>query len=144
MQPGIVAGLLPFLLVQDNVKNIADYPLNMFHYSGIILFLSGIVITIKCIISFAIEGRGTLSPADPTKKLVAGGLYKYSRNPMYIGVILILTGESIFFNTPTLWIFSFIVFTVFNIFIVYFEEPRLKKDFKDEYLKYNENVRRWI
>ena len=97
-----------------------------------------------CIISFAVKGRGTLSPADPTKKLVVTGLYRYSRNPMYIGVVMILTGEAIFFQSVSLWIYLLVVIIAFNIFILLHEEPRLQKDFGEEYKKYCQKVRRWI
>ena len=99
---------------------------------------------LHCIVNFAIKGRGTLSPADPTKRLVINGLYKYSRNPMYIGVILILVGESIFSRSQSLWIYSLIIFIAFNVFIVGFEEPRLRSDFGEEYRAYCKKVRRWM
>jgi protein-S-isoprenylcysteine O-methyltransferase Ste14 len=74
-------------------------------------------------------GKGTLSPADPTKKLVVKGLYRFSRNPMYVGVTMMLVGESIFFQSTALWTYSLIIFIAFNIFILFFEEPRLLDDF---------------
>ena len=146
LQPGIVAGLLPYWILGDNVNNIFIQQLSErgLHDLGIFLLLIGFVIMIYCIISFAIKGRGTLSPADPTKKLVATGLYGFSRNPMYVGVILILVGEAVFFQSLNLWIYSVLVFLAFHIFILRFEEPRLKKDFGEEYKSYCEKVGRWI
>ena len=82
-----------------------------------------------CIIRFAVEGRGTLSPADPTKKLVISGLYKFSRNPMYVGVMMIIIGEAIFFRSTSLWIYSLFIFIAFNLFVMFIEEPLLLKDF---------------
>jgi protein-S-isoprenylcysteine O-methyltransferase Ste14 len=99
---------------------------------------------INCIVNFAIKGKGTLSPADPTKELVTGGLYRFSRNPMYIGVMMILIGEAIFFQSFSLWIYSLVVFIGFNIFILVHEEPRLRKAFGDDYNNYCRKVRRWI
>jgi protein-S-isoprenylcysteine O-methyltransferase Ste14 len=71
-------------------------------------------------------------------------LYKFSRNPMYIGVMLILTGEAIFFRSIGLLIYAVLVFTVFNLFIIIHEEPRLKQDFGSEYEQYMARVRRWL
>lgn len=97
-----------------------------------------------CIISFAVKGNGTLSPVDPTKKLVITGPYNFSRNPMYVGVILILIGEAIFFQSANLWVYLVFVFVGFNIFVIYIEEPRLRKDFGEQYRLYCQKIRRWI
>jgi protein-S-isoprenylcysteine O-methyltransferase Ste14 len=144
LQPGIVAGLIPFFILRGRMENIFYQPREFHHAIGMIVFVIGFIIMLACIISFAINGRGTLSPADPTKKLVVVGLYKFSRNPMYVGVTMMLLGEVIFFYSSPLLIYSLWVFTVFNVFIIFVEEPRLRKDFKDEYNKYCEKVKRWV
>lgn len=98
LQPGIVAGLVPFWILGNKLREPLVQPLQFYHYSGIILFVTGFAIMLSYIIRFAVQGRGTLSPADPTKKLVITGLYKFSRNLMYVGVTLILIGEAVFFS----------------------------------------------
>ncbi len=143
LMPGLVAGLIPYLIVRDEL-NKDLFPLHWFHYLGVILFVIGLVVLIFCIFKFAIEGRGTLSPTDPTKRLVVTGLYRFSRNPMYIGVIIMLIGEAIFTLVVDLWIYSGVVFLLFNFFIMTIEEPRLKKDFVEEYKQYCIKVMRWI
>src|SRR4051794_37848165 len=85
LQPGLVAGLVPYWILGSKVKKASIKPSHAYQYAGAVIFIVGFVIMITCIISFAVKGRGTLSPADPTKRLVATGLYKFSRNPMYIG-----------------------------------------------------------
>src|SRR5689334_13727701 len=92
LQPGIVAGLVPYRILNGNTY--INQSLRFYQYAGAFLFVVGLAIMLHCIINFAVNGRGTLSPADPTKKLVITGLYKYSRNPMYVGVMLVLVGES--------------------------------------------------
>lgn len=144
LQPGIVAGLIPVQILGERVKEPFIHPLQIQHYGASILFLAGLAILLTCIISFAVNGRGTLSPADPTKKLVITGLYHFSRNPMYVGITLILTGEAVFFQSISLWIYALLIFIAFYIFILLFEEPRLRKDFSEEYTRYCEKVRRWI
>lgn len=148
IQPGLVAGLIPFWILEAN-SSLRSYgifvqSLQFHHYSGAIVFVVGLVIMLNCIISFATKGRGTLSPVDPTRKLVITGLYRFSRNPMYIGVMLILIGEAIFFQSGYLWIYLLFVFIAFNIFILLHEEPRLRRDFGEEYKRYCGKVRRWI
>lgn len=144
LQPGVVAGLIPYLLVRKIFKESFAQLFRSSHFLGIILFVAGLALMLICITNFGVKGKGTLSPADPTKKLVIAGPYKFSRNPMYIGVMLILIGESIFFKSLALSIYSLFIFTAFHVFIIYFEEPRLRKDFGTEYLEYIQKVPRWL
>jgi protein-S-isoprenylcysteine O-methyltransferase Ste14 len=141
LQPGLVVGLFPFLILG---KMDLKMDFQMGHYLGTVLFILGLIVLFYCIVKFSLEGLGTISPADPTKRLVISGLYKFSRNPMYIGVILALTGETIFFNSFSLLLYTFVVFTGFNLFIIFFEEPRLRRDFGLEYGQYIKSVRRWL
>lgn len=144
LQPGLVAGLIPLWITGVRINNIFYEVWQLHHYIGTIVFLIGLLIMLWCIISFAVKGRGTLSPVDPTKKLVISGLYYFSRNPMYLGVILILIGEAVFFQSANLWGYLLFVFVAFNIFVIHVEEPRLRKDFGEEYNLYCQKVRRWI
>ncbi len=144
LQPGVVAGLIPYLIAGDNVHHKTSFGLSGIDYLALAMFFTGIVITLHCIFRFAVEGKGTLSPADPTRKLVVSGLYKFSRNPMYVGVSLMLAGESIFLGSTSLWIYTAIVISAFNLFVIFYEEPRLKKAFGSEYEGYRKLVRRWL
>jgi Putative protein-S-isoprenylcysteine methyltransferase len=144
LHPGIVAGLIPFWIIGGKMNNLFDGSVKTHQFTGIFLFITGFIIMTWCIINFAIKGKGTLSPLDPTKKLVISGLYRFSRNPMYIGVMFLLIGETVFFSSLSLCIYSFFVFVGFNIFIIAKEEPRLKKDFGVDYDDYRKKVRRWI
>lgn len=143
LQPGIVTGLVPWLILKEQ-KYEWHTSLTLWQYSGLIFFLAGLLIMLLCIARFAFEGKGTLSPLDPTKKLVIAGLYKYSRNPMYVGVMLILAGEIFFFQSFSLLLYSVIIFCAFHAFIVFREEPRLLQDFGEEYKSYKSTVRRWL
>ena len=143
--PGFVAGLAPYWILEgENAFNSFPTPFHFLQIPGILFFIPGITILINCITRFAFEGRGTLAPIDPTRKLVVGGLYRYSRNPMYIGVMAILAGESLFFQSWNLVLYSILVFIAFNLFIMFVEEPRLRRDFGKEYKEYCQRVRRWL
>jgi protein-S-isoprenylcysteine O-methyltransferase Ste14 len=144
LQPGIVAGLIPYLLVRNQLGYIWANPLHSHHYAGIFISVSGLIILLAGVFQFASKGKGTLSPIDPTKQLVTSGLYRFSRNPMYIGVMLMLMGEIIFVRSFHLWIYSIVIFMLFYGFIILFEEPRLRTAFGDEYEAYCKKVRRWI
>lgn len=144
LQPGLVAGLFPYLILGSRVKQIFSQYFGLPQYFGSIIFFIGLIIMIKTILQFALEGEGTLSPADPTRRLVVRGLYQYSRNPMYIGVMAMLIGEAVFFEGGGLWLYVLFVGIAFNIFILLVEEPRLKRDFGEEYEQYKQKVRRWL
>jgi protein-S-isoprenylcysteine O-methyltransferase Ste14 len=144
LQPGVIAGLIPYLVLSDKVIEVLDQPLGLYQYAGGLIFVAGLIIMLICIGSFATQGKGTLSPADPTQELVVEGLYTYSRNPMYVGVALMLIGESMFFVSIVLWVYAICVVSTFHLFILYFEEPRLKRDFGEKYVIYCRRVKRWI
>jgi protein-S-isoprenylcysteine O-methyltransferase Ste14 len=140
LQPGIVVVLIPYLLLNQHFTEGGDF----MQMGGSFVGFFGLIVMLACIKRFVTEGKGTLSPADPTKQLVINGLYRHSRNPMYVGVITILIGESLFFSSSMLGIYTLVVFIVFNLFIIFMEEPRLKRDFGEAYIMYCKNVRRWI
>ena len=106
LPPGIVAGLIPFWIIGGN-RNVFFNELAKLQFSGIFLFIAGFILMTWCIVNFAVKGQGTLSPLAPTKKLVISGLYKFSRNPMYVGVMLLLIGEALFFESLSLGIYLF-------------------------------------
>lgn len=143
LQPGVVAGLLPYLILRS--QDLWKLPQWIsLPYAGILLWIPGFVILVKCVADFARKGKGTLSPADPTKKLVISGLYRYSRNPMYVGVMLMLFGEAIFFQAVWLTGYAVLIFLLFYGFVIWFEEPRLIRAFGQEYVTYKKEVRRWL
>lgn len=142
LQPGLVVGVVPYYILGGELP--LSKPWQFHTYGAFIVIVIGLIIMLRCIVQFASEGKGTLSPIDPTKRLVVRGLYRYSRNPMYVGVMMILVGEAIVTASPSLWIYLSIIFLAFNLFIMLHEEPRLRKDFGDDYLRYCEKVRRWL
>ncbi|MBK8555583.1 MAG: isoprenylcysteine carboxylmethyltransferase family protein [Lewinellaceae bacterium] len=144
LHPGIVVGLIPFLLVKDQLSRIFQDYWGLDKYLSAVLLLLGLAIMLHCIYLFAKQGGGTLSPADPTRQLVVSGLYRYSRNPMYTGVMLMLLAEALFLHIIAFWVYVLTVFVVFNLFISFLEEPRLRKDFGAAYQAYCHKVRKWI
>lgn len=144
LQPGIVAGLAPYFIAGSSLENTFANDFLLHHFVGLLLFLFGASILLHCVTRFAIDGHGTLSPADPTIRLVTSGLYKYSRNPMYVGVMLILIGEVVFIQSAELLLYVVAICVLFSLFIKYHEEPRLRKDFGQDYEMYCNKVRRWV
>lgn len=111
---------------------------------ALLLFFTGLGLLCYCIVLFIVHGKGTLSPADPTRQLVVTGVYSYTRNPMYLAVTLMLAGEALYFSSGVLLVYAVAVFIAFNLFIVLHEEPRLRRDFGDQYTAYTDKVRRWL
>ncbi len=111
---------------------------------GIILIFTGLLVMAVTILSFIRIGKGTLAPWNPTQNLVTSGMYRFVRNPMIIGVITVLIGESICIISLKILLWALVFFIINNIFFVTYEEPNLKKKFGDHYLQYKRNVPRWI
>ncbi len=141
--PGTVALLIPWLIARDEFAQVI-VSAQWYQWFGILFFTFGAAVLIRCIAAFAQKGRGTLSPIDPTRELVVSGMYKYTRNPMYVGVLLMLIGWAIAVTMAELWWYTLLVFVVFNAFIHFVEEPRLRRDFGTSYLEYCKKVRRWF
>ncbi|MEW6201294.1 MAG: isoprenylcysteine carboxylmethyltransferase family protein [bacterium] len=140
---GTVTVVVPFLLLSSGL-NLFAVRFGNFRLLGLLPLAAGILIYLWCAWGFAFVGRGTPLPVDPPKTLVVRGLYRYIRNPMYVGIFLILIGESVFFESALLFIYSVLVLTAFNLFVFFYEEPVLTKKFGDSYTQYCRRVPRWI
>jgi protein-S-isoprenylcysteine O-methyltransferase Ste14 len=111
---------------------------------GIICVILGLVLMIATIRLFVTVGKGTLAPWEPPQKLVVRGIYRYVRNPMISGVLLVLLGEALLTASLTLFYVLLAAVVINAIYIPLSEEPGLVKRFGDEYLTYKRNVPRWI
>jgi protein-S-isoprenylcysteine O-methyltransferase Ste14 len=111
---------------------------------GSLCFLLGLLTLIVTIRLFAIVGKGTLAPWDPTKKLVAQGIYRYTRNPMITGVAFMVFGEAVFFGSMTVWVWFVVIIVVNTIYFKVSEEPGLVKRFGQEYVDYRREVPMWL
>jgi protein-S-isoprenylcysteine O-methyltransferase Ste14 len=108
------------------------------------LIVAGLVLWAWTVGLFATVGEGTLAPWDPTRKLVVRGPYRHVRNPMITGVIAILLGEAALLGSLSLLAWALGFFVVNAIYIPLAEEPGLVRRFGDDYLRYRENVPRWL
>ncbi len=102
------------------------------------------MIILWCFWNFTFKGRGTPAPIDPPKELVTTGLYRYVRNPIYVGVLLIIIGHFLWFKTIWMPIYALVVFLASHLFVTSYEEPTLKKKFGAAYEDYLNKVPRWI
>ena len=89
-------------------------------------------------------GRGTLAPWDPPRALVVRGLYRYSRNPMYVGVLSIVSGWALGFQSIGLAIYTIGLVGAFHLRVVMSEEPFLARTHGTEWEQYAARVPRWL
>ena len=141
--PGTVTLLLPYEIVSQSPENLPEV-WRAPQWAALLPALLGVAIYLWCLWDFATFGRGTPAPIDPPKRLVVRGLYRYMRNPMYVGVLSILLAEAAFFESWWLLAYASFVFTVFHLFIVLYEEPVLSRQFGESYQAYRQSVRHWL
>jgi len=116
----------------------------VFKIIGAIFILFGGATWLYCGSLFYFLGKGTPVPTHPPKKLVIKGPYQYTRNPMYVSVLIILLGYFFFFGQLLLSLYLFLIARFFHLFITLYEEPTLKKKFGKDYEKYLKEVPRWL
>ena len=120
--PGTVAGYIPLVLLTSGPQNETGF----LAYLALPLWLTGSVILLWSFWNFLHEGGGTPAPTDPPRELVALGFYQYVRNPMYLGILLILTGYFLWFGYWSLLMYAAIRSSLTHLFITLYEEPTLK------------------
>ena len=94
--------------------------------------------------SFAAAGT-EIMPASPSNKiLVTHGPFRFTRNPMYTGLVLASAGIALFFGTLPFLIVPVLLFHICNFLFIPFEEAKMRRQFNDQYTEYRRRVRRWI
>jgi protein-S-isoprenylcysteine O-methyltransferase Ste14 len=115
-------------------------------YVAMLPLALGAVMCYTAIWNFATVGQGTPAPFDPPRKLVVLGFFRYVRNPIYVGALLIVIGEAILTDALGVRLLFWIAggFCAVHLFVVFYEEPTLQRKFGDEYEQYLKQVPRWI
>ncbi len=135
--PGTVAFAVPLLILTPDLPGFRMW-------SGAPLLAAGGFLLLWCVRDFYVEGKGTLAPWSPPQHLVVSGLYRLSRNPMYVAVLLIVSGWATGFRSRTLTIYAVCVAIAFNLRVVFGEEPWLVRRYGDEWERYRARVPRWF
>jgi protein-S-isoprenylcysteine O-methyltransferase Ste14 len=135
--PGTFAGLIPVWIVSSDRGRGQGFII------GAVPLAIGVVMLLWCVRDFYASGKGTLAPWDPPRRLVVVGLYRFTRNPMYVGIALLLGGWSLFAASPLLAGYTVILAVGFHLRVVLHEEPRLNKQFGKEWASYAAVVPRW-
>ena len=136
--PGVFAFAIPAVLARLDPW---AKPLKL---PGLVPLLVGLALLLWCVRDFYVAGGGTLAPWAPPKNLVVIGLYRWSRNPMYIAVLLLLAGWAALFWSPLLVIYACTVAVAFHLRVVLSEEPWLDQTFGEEWRRYQARAPRWL
>lgn len=141
--PGSVTVGVPYLLLSSGAR--AAAPANgPIQLAGLVPMAVGAAIYLWCAWDFAATGKGTPGPWDAPRVFVSRGPYRRVRNPMYIGVELILSGEAIVFGSWMLAAYAALVWVIFHLFVLLYEEPALARKFGSSYQEYCRAVPRWL
>jgi len=136
--PGVVAFAAPLLLAWLDPKARGFEPL------ALIPLVGGVFLLLWCVRDFYVSGKGTLAPWAPPRNLVVVGLYRWSRNPMYVAVLLVLLGFAIAFRSRQLLGYALVVGVAFHLRVVFGEEPWLARTHGEAWQRYRERVPRWL
>lgn len=138
--PGTVAVYVPSLLVGGFRRPESG----LLTWIGALVAGLGAAVYFRCAWEFAVRGLGTPAPIAPTKFLVTTALHRYVRNPMYIGVVLVIVGEATLFRSLHVLEYAALMLLMFHCFVIFYEEPTLRRQFGESYEEYWRRVPRWI
>lgn len=139
---GTAVAIVPYLILSQS--GAIDWP--GVSIIGVLAGVLGVVcagLSLYCAWGFAVHGHGTPAPIDPPKVLVTQGLYRFNRNPMYVGIIGVILSETLFFGSESLLIYAVFLWFGFHLFVVFYEEPHLRSQFGKKYQEYCHRVPRW-
>jgi protein-S-isoprenylcysteine O-methyltransferase Ste14 len=143
LAPGTVAGLVPWWISGWQVRA----PLlgfSAFRWLGTLLIVAGLPVLLDSFARFALKGLGTPAPVFPTRHLVVSGLYRYVRNPMYLAVAAVIFGQGLLFGDLRVLEYGILVWIAFQLFVLFYEEPVLRRSFGAEYESFCTHVSRWV
>lgn len=136
--PGVFAVLVPATWLWLSSHTELVQPLGLVH------LVVGFAALLWCVRDFYVAGKGTLAPWAPPTELVVVGLYRYSRNPMYIAVTLVLLGWALAFGSKGLLVYAAAVVLGFHLRVVLGEEPWLARAHGNLWEQYKSRVPRWL
>lgn len=110
----------------------------------IALILLGLPLLLEAFARFALQGRGTPAPVLPPERLVVFGFYRRVRNPMYVAVTALILGQALLLGDVRLLVLAAVVWLTFHLFVLLYEEPRLRQRFGRDYEAYCGAVPRWL
>ena len=138
--PMIVAGIVPWLLTRWDANS---QPV-VLRALGVVVLIAGGALVLETTTRFALQGRGTPAPWAPPERFVERGSYRFVRSPMYLVVILLILGQALLLGREILFAWAVVAWLIFEVSLVTWEEPGLRRRFGDSYDDYRRRVKRWI
>jgi protein-S-isoprenylcysteine O-methyltransferase Ste14 len=138
--PTLVAGLVPWLITRWH----ADEQARSLRLLGGAFIAFGLLLVLEATARFALQGRGTPAPWAPPERFVARGSYRFTRNPMYVGVLALIVGQALLLGREVLFAWAVGAWLLFQLFLLLEEEPGLRRRFGAEYEDYCALVPRWL
>lgn len=140
--PGMVGGWVPYALTGWEWRlPLLGVPSG--RVLGVFLLAAGLAVVLESFARLAFEGRGTPAPIAPAATLVVSGLYRYVRNPMYLGVLAVVVGQALLLGSLALLAYAGVLWLLFHLFVLGYEERALRRQFGGSYETYQAHVRRW-
>ena len=139
--PGAVGGWIPFLIA-GGAGAVRAWTAD--RVLGLMLVALGWSILLWCTFEFVQRGRGTPSPQSAPTQLVTSGLFRFVRNPMYVGVVTAIAGIALAKRSLGAAIYCTAVALAFHLRVVLYEEPRLRREFGASFDEYRRKVPRWL
>ena len=136
--PGTVAFVIPLVVIAPATSTA------FVDATALIPLIAGIALLLWCVREFYVAGRGTLAPWAPPQELVKTGPYRFSRNPMYVAVLLVLAGWTVGFRSWSLGLYALVLAVAFTVRVVHYEEPWLAETHREKWLLYKAHVPRWF
>jgi protein-S-isoprenylcysteine O-methyltransferase Ste14 len=142
LAPGIVAGWVPFWLTSWRLEP-PFFGAAVLRVLGGAVVAAGLAALVECFWRFAAVGLGTPAPVAPPTRLVVSGQYSHVRNPMYVAIVAALIGQGLLLGSAVLLRYAALIWLIFHVWVLLYEEPRLASRFGASYDAYRKNVRRW-
>jgi protein-S-isoprenylcysteine O-methyltransferase Ste14 len=141
--PGTFAVYLPWLIAHG-VMGPPFLGLEATRWLGWGLAAAGTAVVLEAQLRFVFKGFGTPAPILPPSRLVVSGFYRHVRNPMYVAVIVLVIGEALVYAEPWLFAYAAAFLVLGHLFVLFYEEPTLRKRFPADYPAFTAAVPRWI
>lgn len=129
-----LSGLPPF----------SGWPFWQSQWLGGLVFVLGMIGPVIAITQFRSVGTEVSPTSEVNHHLVVSGIYRFTRNPMYLGLTIASLGIAIFFGRPLMFAVPLFVFAIANWVFIPFEEAKMRRQFGAEFDAYTQRVRRWI
>jgi protein-S-isoprenylcysteine O-methyltransferase Ste14 len=113
-------------------------------WAAVPVIAAGAVLYLCCAWNFAVVGHGTPGPWDAPRRVVTRGPYRWVRNPIYLGALLVVLGEAGLFGSLRVLAYAGVMAACCHMFVTGYEEPALRRRFGPVYLAYRRAVPRWI